>query len=303
MVRMSLGDTLSSFYIFWPFILLVIIGSIIIGILFAISVGSILLLCMIGVYYLYIWLTDVGFFIYCKGIFRIQEVLLKRNIRETFRIRGEAHVNPVLYIAHPHGLFSMAPFFHWCIGATEWPADRPVRVAMHSIFFKIPIVREIIEFHGIIQATESSIRSYLEKGESVAILTGGVQEQNLTQSHHMKIVLRKRKGFLRIARSLGVPIVPILTFGENELFPPLTGPWIDWGKRLLKKELGITIPIPTWQSIVNWSSLLQRPLDPPVVTWIGEPILSGRMSDVIAGIEELYQKGRSSADAEHIEIH
>jgi Diacylglycerol acyltransferase len=183
MVRMSVGDTLSSFYIFWPLILLIIIGSIIIGILFAISVGSILLLCMIGVYYLYIWLTDVGFFIYCKGIFRVQEVLLKKNIRETFQLRGEVPEGPVLYIAHPHGLFSMAPFFHWSIGATEWPADRPVRVAMHSIFFKIPIVRELIEMHGIIQATESSIRSYLEKGDSVAILTGGVQELNTGSSH------------------------------------------------------------------------------------------------------------------------
>jgi len=304
---MSFDDTLNSFYvstfIFWPFIILVVIGSVVIGVLLAISVGSIFLFSIFGVYYLYIWLKDSGFFSHCKELLTTQGVVLKRNIRETFCIRGKVPDGPVLYVAHPHGLFSMAPFFHWSMGTTEWPKDRPVHVAIHSIFFKIPIVRELVEFHGVIQATDSAIRACLKKGVSVALLTGGIEEQNLTQAHRMHIVLRKRKGFLRIARSLGVPIVPVLTFGENELFPPLTAPWIDWGKRLLKKEAGITLPIPTWQSIMNWCSLLQKPLDPPVITWIGEPIRSGRMSDVIAGIEDLYQKGRSSADPERLEIH
>ena len=298
---MSFGDTLNSIYIFWPLVCLVIFGSIVIGILFAISVGSVFLLSLVCGYYVYIWLQDQGVFSACKQMFTTQGLALKANIYQTFRIRGEAPIGPVLYIAHPHGLFSMAPFFHWAMRTTEWPADRPVRVAMHSLFFKIPILRELVEFHGGIPATESAIRGCLERGESVALLTGGIQEQNQTRAQTMNLVLRKRKGFLRIARTLNIPIVPVLTFGENELFPPIE--LSVWIQPFLKKWLGVAAPIPTWQSLVNWCSLLKKPLEPAVYTWIGRPIRSGRMEDVIRGIQELFKKGRPVGSTERLEIH
>jgi len=287
-----INDTLNAMYLLWPLTVAVIILSILVGILVAFFVGSVVIAAAIGVWYLWTWLKDEGYLAVVWGVAEKQKTQFQKNLAATFQVRGEAPKGPVLYIAHPHGLFSMAPFLHWAAGATAWPADRPVRIALHSIFFKIPIVRELMESYGTIQATESTIRAALERGESVALLTGGIQELQLTAVNRMRLVLKKRKGFLRIARDLQVPIIPVLTFGENELFPPLRGPWMDFGQRGLKNWFGISIPVPTTESIVNWFTLLSAPLTPPVVTWVGPPILDPTHEKVVEAMSALYAKGR-----------
>jgi len=287
-----IAETLNAMYLLWPLSVAIIILSMLVGLLIAFFVGSIVVGGAFAAWYLWTWLKDEGYLAAAWGVAEAQTTRFQTNLSATFQVRGEIPKGPVLYIAHPHGLFSMAPFLHWAAGATTWPADRPVRVALHSIFYKIPVIRELMELYGTIQATESEIRSALERGESVALLTGGIQELQLTATNRMRLVLKKRKGFLRIAGDMGVPVVPVLTFGENELFPPIRGPVIEFAQRTLKNWFGIAIPIPTAESVGNWFSLMYGPLKPPVVTWVGKPIKDPTHEKVLAAMAALYKEGK-----------
>jgi 1-acyl-sn-glycerol-3-phosphate acyltransferase len=297
-------DVLGTLYLLWPAI---VIGIVILTVL-SILLGGVFIVFLLMGYYAFQWLKKKGVFEVLFSWLRMNEKIigdeLQNHLQKTFLLRGnlskETLEIPTLYIAHPHGLFSMAPFLHWAAGVTEWPkTSTKIHIAVHSIFFKIPFVKELMESYGAIEATEEAIRRVLQQGDSVALLTGGVEELNKTESGKMNIVLKKRTGFLRIARDLEIPIVPVLTFGENELFPPIRGYWIAKVQDYLKKWFGIALPIPTWQSIENWFSLLKGPLEQKVITWVGKPILSNKKESlqtirdkIIHAVVELYKEGR-----------
>ena len=297
-------DVLGTLYLLWPAIVLALILLTVVSIILG---GFFIIFVLIG-YYCFQWLKKKGVFDLFVSWIRINEKLigdeLQLHLQKTFLLRGNIafhdHQSTTLYIAHPHGLFSMAPFLHWAAEVTEWPENtRKIHIAVHSIFFKIPFVKELMESYGAIEATEAEIRRVLQTGDSVALLTGGIEELNKTESGKMNIVLKKRKGFLRIARDLEIPIVPVLTFGENELFPPIRGYWIEKCQDYLKKWFGIALPIPTYQSLENWFSLLKGPLEQKVVTWVGKPVvtskkesLDGIREKTLEAILELYKEGR-----------
>ena len=137
----------------------------------------------------------------------------------------------------------------------------------------IPGVRELLDLHGCIKATRESIERALDEGYSVIIQVGGINEIMLTESNRMNIYVKTRKGFLEIAEKKGVQIIPVLTFGENELFP-------------LQKD--------PWTLFFNWFSLLQKPLKPSVETWIGEPLKTPTKKEFIDSLKRLFSKNRPS---------
>jgi 1-acyl-sn-glycerol-3-phosphate acyltransferase len=309
-------DVIGTVYLFWPVTVLLFILVFLAGFLFAVSLGGLFAIGLLMVYYLYIYLKKRGIFDRMFSWLQKKNTILgeklKENIRETFVLRGayeKIPEGPVLYVAHPHGLFSMAPFIHWAAEATTWPGGEKVHIAIHSIFFRIPFVRELCEHFGAIEATDDDIRRVLTNGESVALLTGGVQEIGATSPGRMRIYLKKRKGFARIAKELGVPIVPVLTFGENELFPPLKGFWTDWVQSYMRSWLGIAVPLPTFESFRNWFHLLRGPLPVQVETWIGEAVQTDHKKSIetirkhiFSGFCSLYREGKPVGYPNEIEI-
>jgi 1-acyl-sn-glycerol-3-phosphate acyltransferase len=245
-------------------------------------------------YYGYHWLRKHGYIEWALEELGAHVEHLRENLRATFLLRGhlkEIPTEPVLYIAHPHGLFFMAPFFHWAARVTDWPEGLArVRPAVHSIFFKIPGVRELMEAHGAIEATEEEIERTLRSGDSVVLMPGGLQEIG---AERLTVVIRKRRGYLRIAQRVGCPIVPVLTFGEAELFRPMAG--LDWFHRYCKAWFGLAVPIPSLASFFRWFRLFREPLE-PVETWIGPAISKPTQKKVIAALRALFEKGHRSGD-------
>ena len=57
--------------------------------------------------------------------------------------------------------------------------------------------------------------------------------------------MNKRKGFVRIALQTGAALVPVLGFGENEMYtirPPVPGSLRARSAAVFKKYLGFTLP-------------------------------------------------------------
>ncbi len=313
---MNLQEILTTAYFLWPITIGILILICIVGFLFLVSISSIIGISSLGAYYGYHWLKKKGFFSWMSRIFTEQQQNLTdsigRNIRETFFLKGIENLEDkkaYLFLAHPHGLFSMAPFFHWGIQLGGWSSEKPVKIAIHSIFFKIPFVRELMEANHCIEVNEDEIRTTLESGTSVVVLTGGVQEISQTEPGVLKLVLKKRQGVIRIAKELHVPIVPVLTFGENELFPPLKNTYLQKIQEYLHAWFHIALPVPTWESIQNWFTLLKQPLENPVITYIGHPVQIKKnegteqsRKKVISEFERVYKEYRPSHYSENLII-
>jgi 1-acyl-sn-glycerol-3-phosphate acyltransferase len=295
-------DFLGLIYLLWP----ITVGSLIIcflcGLFLAINIGSFVFGFVLIVYYIYNYLKRKGIFTMVSRWITEQSIALSKNlqanIKKTFIIKGNIPPEKALYIAHPHGLFSMAPFLHWAARITDHSPHQKICIAVHSIFFRVPLVCELMEAYGAIEATEEAIRAKLTEGFTVVVLTGGVREIQETHPGKMKLVLRSRTGVFRIAQDLQVPIVPVLTFGENELFPPIQSAWVQRLQKYLRSWFGIALPFPTLSSIKNWFSLLQAPLSSQVITHIGKPILpekkalSDFQNDIFGEFLRLFTAGK-----------
>lgn len=104
-----------------------------------------------------------------------------------------------------------------------------ITLSLHMIF---PVFRELILSWGMSNSTPESLCTQLlqsndPKDESnfdgftsngTVLIIGGAEESLLSSPNTYKIVLRKRKGFIRIAMQCGVPIVPVISFGETNTY-------------------------------------------------------------------------------------
>ena len=65
----------------------------------------------------------------------------------------------------------------------------------------------------------------------VVIMPGGIAELFLSERHRERLYLRKRRGFVKMAQELQMPIVPVYVFGQTRLFDQLAA-GNSWAARL-----------------------------------------------------------------------
>ena len=114
--------------------------------------------------------------------------------------------------------------------------------------FKIPFQREWILWMGLCDASRETCHNILQKGkgESILLAVGGAEESLDAFPGTYKLTLRNRKGFVRVALKAGASLVPVMSFGENELWTALPNP--DGSKirkfqETMKRILRFTFPV------------------------------------------------------------
>ncbi|PBP22663.1 diacylglycerol O-acyltransferase 2A [Diplocarpon rosae] len=203
---------------------------------------------------------------------------------------------------HPHGIISLGAFAAF---ATEslgfgqlFPGIKNTLLTLDSNF-RIPIYRDYALAMGIASVSRESCENLLSKGgpnkvwqfefkslvifltsfkegmgRGITIVIGGARESLDAQPHQLRLVLKRRKGFVKMAIRTGADLVPVLAFGENDLYDQLqpdSHPKIHNFQLLVKKLLGFTIPLFHARGIFNYDVGLmpyRRPLD--IV--VGRPI-------------------------------
>jgi 2-acylglycerol O-acyltransferase 2 len=107
-------------------------------------------------------------------------------------------------------------------------------------------------------------------GRAITIVVGGARESLDAQPHRMRLVLKRRKGFVKMAIRTGADLVPVLGFGENDLYDQFQAdshPTIHKIQLLVKKILGFTIPLFHARGVFNYDVGLmpyRRPLGKPI---------------------------------------
>ncbi|XP_004615831.1 diacylglycerol O-acyltransferase 2-like protein 6 [Sorex araneus] len=194
-------------------------------------------------------------------------------------------------VNHPHGIFSHGVFINFATEATGvskiFPDITPSLGTLEGLFW-IPIVREYVMAVGVRPVCESSLRYFLtckNSGNAVIVVVGGAAEALLCRPGASTIVLKNRKGFVKLALKTGAYLVPSYSFGENEVFNQETFPEGTW-KRFFqknfqdtfKKILGLNFCTFHGRGLTrgSWGFL---PFNRPITTVVGEPIPVPRIKD------------------------
>ncbi len=186
---------------------------------------------------------------------------------------------------HPHGIIShgaFAAFATEALGFSQlFPGITNTLLTLDSNF-RYPIYREYALRLGMASVSRESCENILSKGGSngegmgraITIVVGGAAESLDARPGTIRLVLRRRKGFVKMAIRTGADLVPVLAFGENDIYDQLnteSHPYIHKFQLLVKKVMGFTVPIFHARGIFNYD-VGMMPYRRPINIVVGRPI-------------------------------
>ena len=186
---------------------------------------------------------------------------------------------------HPHGIIShgaFAAFATEALGFKElYPGITNTLLTLESNF-RVPIYRDYALAMGLASVSRESIENLLTTGghngegmgRAVTIVVGGARESLDARPHSLRLVLNSRKGFVKLGIRMGADLVPVLGFGENELYDQVDAkghPWVHRFQLILKKAMGFTIPLFHARGVFNYDVGLM-PYRRAVNVVVGRPI-------------------------------
>jgi len=186
-----------------------------------------------------------------------------------------------VFACHPHGVLAVGMFANFATEGTgfseTFPGITPFACTLAGQFC-FPIRREYILMTGCIEVSKEALGNVLResnKGHAAVITVGGASEILRARPGHYDLVLGRRKGFIRAAIVNGADLVPVLSFGEIELFNQCEyGPKSFWYTRIqdtVKRLITYPIVIFYARGVLNYSSGFM-PHRKPVFTVVGSPI-------------------------------
>lgn len=158
---------------------------------------------------------------------------------------------------HPHGIISHGAFAAFATEALGFkqlfPGITNTLLTLDANF-RVPLYRDYALRMGLASVSRESCENILSKGgrnnegmgRAITIVVGGARESLDAKPGSLKLVLKKRKGFVKLAIRQGADLVPTLAFGENDLyeqFDSTSHPYVHKAQLMVKKMLGFTVPL------------------------------------------------------------
>ncbi len=202
-----------------------------------------------------------------------------------------------IYSCHPHGLMAAAPYIHYTL-------VRGVPTMTTPIVVNLPFIRSVRSALNLVDSNKDVVKNHLAAGKSLAVILGGAREAIATEPRQMRLCA-DRRGIFELAIQYRVPIVPVLTYGENEMFAVK----INWKgvlgefQRWLYKKFHGVWAFPNALEIYKWlrgDITLRTYTAPPLWPAADEDWMTLRKRYIIA-LETLYDKTRPTDYAPTIE--
>jgi hypothetical protein len=117
-----------------------------------------------------------------------------------------------------------------------------------SVLFYIPFVRELLLFLGCREVTKETLSSLIKDTTpySLMMIPGGIYEQKSTRHDEEIHYVQKKLGFIRLACELGLDLLPMYGFGENQVFTVHSfGPSFRNLQHWIAQKLWVGLPIVT----------------------------------------------------------
>lgn len=152
---------------------------------------------------------------------------------------------------HPHGFIPLGTLVNLLSRVNDiqgrWLNGVKLRTLAASFCFYIPGYRDFILGGGVIDAARYNAQNALAHGFSLALVPGGASEALYAMPGRNTLVLKKRKGFVKLAIEAGADLVPVYSFGENDCYNQLASVFPVFSKIQAKfqKVFGLSLPIVT----------------------------------------------------------
>ncbi|KAL7414178.1 diacylglycerol acyltransferase [Mrakia frigida] len=186
---------------------------------------------------------------------------------------------PYIFGYHPHGVIGMGAFSNFATEGTgfskNFPGIRPHLLTL-AANFQIPFYRDIILLLGMSSVSKRSCSNILRKGpgEAIVIVIGGATESLRAHPGTADLTLKRRLGFIKIAIREGADLVPVFSFGENDIYDQLAnerGTTIYKVQKVFQSIFGFTLPMFHGRGLFNYNLGLM-PYRHPIVSVVGRPI-------------------------------
>ncbi|XP_039749675.1 2-acylglycerol O-acyltransferase 2-A-like [Pararge aegeria] len=186
-----------------------------------------------------------------------------------------------LFACFPHGVVCSGAFGAFATNALNFYKVFPgmtcnmITLGGH---FRVPFFRDLVLALGSCASSQESLLHLLDKrkhtGKCVVLFVGGAAEALDSHPGEYKVILSRRKGFIRVAMKSGSPLVPVFSFGEPDVFRPPNNPQDSLLRKFQEKVrqlTGISPMFPIGRGVFQYS-IGVVPLRSPVTTVVGEPM-------------------------------
>ena len=160
---------------------------------------------------------------------------LERMVFSTYfraEVRGLDHIpaeGPVLLVGnHSGGLLIADTFVFTMEFYAHIGPERRFHQLAHDLAARLPTTG-FLRRYGTVAASHENARAAFEKGAAVLVYPGGDHETFRPSWQGDELQFAGRRGFVRLALSAGVPIVPVVSIGGQE-----TALFLSRGERLAR---------------------------------------------------------------------
>src|SRR5436190_16557549 len=158
---------------------------------------------------------------------RVVDLYFRPDVRGLERVRADG---PVLLVGNHSGGLYIADTFAFAYAFTDYfGPDRHFHQLAHDLAVKLPALSVVLRKYGGVPASHEYAKRAFERGAAVLVYPGGDYEIFRPSTHSSNIEFGGRSGFVRLALSEDVPIVPVVAIGGQE-----TALFVTRGQRLAK---------------------------------------------------------------------
>ena len=155
---------------------------------------------------------------------------------------------------------------------------------MHSIFATTQTGRNMFDALGFVEADGDRLDRAVARGEHLLVAPGGTRECARSFRVRYQVDWGARMGYLRLARRLGLDVVPVGAAGVDDLYIGLINGY-TWGKRLRMPGR-----LPVWLALGPTGPWPLTPAFPVKIRQrIGAPLNVGVSGDG-ADLQQLHQR-------------
>lgn len=213
------------------------------------------------------------------GTWLLASLYFRADVRGLDRIPPHG---PVLLVGnHSGGNLPPDTFVFTLAFCSYFGVERPFYQLAHNLVVSVPGLGWLRKF-GTVAANPDNARLALDSGAALLVYPGGDYEVFRPSWERHRVDFGGRKGYVKLARDAGVPIVPVASVGGQEAALFLDrGQWL--ARLLMVDKLARlkSVPIllaPPWGLVI--SDLIPRlPLPTKIVIEVQEPIAASDIAD------------------------
>ncbi|KAK9302953.1 hypothetical protein QLX08_005219 [Tetragonisca angustula] len=157
-----------------------------------------------------------------------------------------------LFCNFPHGIFASGVYGAFGTDAAGYSELFPgidITIVILDKHFRTPFMRDYCRISSVASSSPESVNQLLSTkpeapytGRATVLIVGGAAEAAECMPGTYRILIKRRKGFVRLALKNGVPIVPVCSFGETNVYDQVTFPEGSFMKKamnFIRKTTGI----------------------------------------------------------------